>query len=325
MLPEDFDPKSYIELNDDLKHMTEFEAMSHYENQGYLENRLYKYSQIDLNYSVYIYCNGKSGSSTLTSTFLKNGYNTLHLHGINTYKSFCPQSKLNSNIFDVIENSLKNNENVYIIDSYRNPIERKLSSFFQNYDDNKSIDYITEQIDKQINFLETYEAINEVLQYFNLEPFTSFDFEKKYNLIKYKNLTIIKLRFNDINEWGSILSSIFKKDIVIYDDNLSKNKSYYNEYNTIKKTYKIPNLLLNIVANDKYFKLYNTLEEQQQYLEYWKQRTRDIELIFHNIPEDFDPKKYIELNDDLKNMTEFEAMAHYENQGYLENRLYKYS
>ena len=326
MLPEDFDPKIYIELNNDLIKLSENEAKEHYKMQGYLEKRKYKYSQLNLNYSVYIYCNGKCGSSSLTSTFLKNGYNTLHLHGLNCYKSYCPQSKINPNIFDVIENSMKNNENVYIIDSYRTPIERRLSSFFQNYkEDNKSIDYITEQIDKQICFLENYEALNEVLYYFNLEPFTSFDFEKKYNLVKYKNLTIIKLRFKDINEWGSILSSIFKKNIIFYSDNISDNKNYYNEYNIIKNNYIISNQLLNIVANDKYFKIYNTLEEQQKYLEYWKLRSKDINLIFNNTPEDFDSKSYIELNDDLKHMSEIEAIIHYENQGYLENRLYKYS
>ena len=31
----DFNPKEYIELNEDLKHMTEIEAKNHYENAGY--------------------------------------------------------------------------------------------------------------------------------------------------------------------------------------------------------------------------------------------------------------------------------------------------
>lgn len=39
-------------------------------------------------------------------------------------------SILNQNVFDVIEKSIINNKQIYIIDSYRNPIERKISSFF---------------------------------------------------------------------------------------------------------------------------------------------------------------------------------------------------
>ena len=44
--PNDFNPKEYIELNEDLKDMTEIEAKIHYENEGYKENRIYKYENI---------------------------------------------------------------------------------------------------------------------------------------------------------------------------------------------------------------------------------------------------------------------------------------
>lgn len=40
-IPLDFNPKHYIELNQDLQHMTEFQAKTHYEYQGYKENRRY--------------------------------------------------------------------------------------------------------------------------------------------------------------------------------------------------------------------------------------------------------------------------------------------
>ena len=40
-IPLDFNPKDYIELNKDLQHMTEIEAKTHYEYQGYKENRKY--------------------------------------------------------------------------------------------------------------------------------------------------------------------------------------------------------------------------------------------------------------------------------------------
>jgi hypothetical protein len=47
---------------------------------------------------------------------------------------------------------------------------------------------------------------------------------------------------------------------------------------------------------------------------------------YDNIPEDFNAKEYIELNEDLRylNMNELEGKVHYENHGYKENRKYKY-
>ena len=45
---------------------------------------------------------------------------------------------------------------------------------------------------------------------------------------------------------------------------------------------------------------------------------------FENIPDNFNAKIYIELNEDLKDFTELQAKIHYENDGYKENRKYKY-
>jgi hypothetical protein len=320
-IPSDFNSSIYIELNEDLKDLSDIKAKIHYENEGYKENRKYKYNDIDTNFNIYVYCCGKSGSSTLTHTMNKNGYKALHVHSALDYKNYCIEYKKNPNLFDIIEQSMINNRDVYIIDSYRTHIERKLSSFFQNYqEDIYSIDYITSIIDKQIYFIENYVAINEIFDYFNIPHFDSFNFVQKYNLLKYKNITFIKLRFEDIKEWDTILSSIFKKNIKIYNDNLSENKKYINEYNIIKTQYKIPNYMIEIIQNDNEFKIYNTLESQEKYINFWKQKTKSVK----NIPHDFDAKIYIELNKDLKNLTELQSKIHYENDGYKENRKYKY-
>jgi hypothetical protein len=323
-IPNDFKATEYIELNDDLKDLSELQAKLHYENEGYNENKKYKYSQIDLNYNVYVYCSGKSGSSTLTKTFIKNGYNTLHVHNSLDFKIHNIESKLNPNLFELIENSMKNNNNVYIIDVYRNPIERKISSFFQNYNinNNNNIDYITNEIDNFIYNGENYYSMHEIFNYFKLQNFDFFDFKNQYNILQYKNVTFIKLRFEDINYWGDILTKIFKKPITIYNDNLSENKKYNNELNIIKKTYQIPEYMIQIIKNNKEFKIYNTTESQEKYLDYWSKRTKIFK--YENIPINFNPKDYIELNEDLTNLTELQAKLHYEYEGYKENRKYKY-
>ena len=320
MLPIDFNSKTHIELNEDLKDLTELKV------KKTDKCRKYKYQQIDLNFNVYVYCCGKSGSSTLYTTFNKNGYKAFKVHGkLNYIYNNCPESKINNNVFDVIEQSMLNNENIYIIDSYRNPIERKISSFFQNYkENNNQIDYITSQIDKQIFLSENNVSINEVFDYFNIPHFTTFDFEKKYNILFYKNITFIKLRFEDINEWGNILSSIFNKPIIMYNDNISENKSYANEIKIIKNEYKIPDYMIDEIKNNTEFKIYNTIESQEKYLEYWSKRTKLYKYKYKNIPNDFNAKSYIELNEDLKHITELQSKNHYEFCGYKENRKYKY-
>jgi hypothetical protein len=58
-IPVDFNVKEYIELNEDLKDMTELQAKNHYEHYGYKENRKYKYDNVphDFNTKEYIELN----------------------------------------------------------------------------------------------------------------------------------------------------------------------------------------------------------------------------------------------------------------------------
>ena len=79
--------------------------------------------------------------------------------------------------------------------------------------------------------------------------------------------------------------------------------------------------MIDEIKNNIEFKIYNTLESQQKYLEYWTKKSKIY--TFKNIPDNLDPKVYIELNDDLQHLTETEAKVHYEYYGYKENRQYK--
>ena len=224
------------------------------------------------NPNVIIYCGGKCGSMTLLRTLSIN-YKVIHTHGINTTLSFLKDNKLNINKYNY-PNQLfdKFGKNpIYIIDSYRNPIERTISSFFHNI--NKHVPNYKSRTIKQLidifntSFLhiEEYHPINQVLTHFNLELFKSFDFEKRYNLIKHNNLNIIKIRFKDINCWDSILTNIFGKNIKITPYNLTKNKNIYGLYKLFLNKYKLPD---NYFLEDE-FKIYNSIEEQLEYKKLW--------------------------------------------------------
>jgi len=82
-------------------------------------------------YDIFVFCGGKCDGCTLTKTFIKNGYKAIHYHGINYLGLFsCKNKKIPCD--ELINYNLKTHK-VYIIDSYRNPIERKNICFFSKY------------------------------------------------------------------------------------------------------------------------------------------------------------------------------------------------
>ena len=231
------------------------------------------------NIQVFVYCGGKCGSTTLTKT-MKQYFSTIHVHN---NEDFPIEYKLNNkySIFDVIDYNKNNYDNIYIIYSYRTPIERKISSFFNNistlhlpnYKKCKLRDIIYFFNNKKLKVLEEYHSINEIMEYYNVPLFEEFDFKHGYNIVKKDNINFIKLRFNDINKWDKILSEIFKRNISIVSDNISDNKEYSKIYTAFKKYYFIPREYFNTnLPNDINFKIYNTEEEQQEYYKKWEQR-----------------------------------------------------
>jgi hypothetical protein len=208
-------------------------------------------------YNVFIYCNSKSEGSTLNNIFTNNGFNSIDTKSLTNEKY---------DIFKIIENSSNHYDEIYIIDSYRTPIECKISNYFQNMLSDP-VENIIKTFNKEYLYTKELYSINEILDYYKLPYFDNFDFEKKYNIIKHKNITFIKLLFNDISNWGVILSEIFQKQITIYKENLTENKDVYKLF---KEQYKLPRefIYTNLIY-DKEFGIYNTLEQQEQYIIYW--------------------------------------------------------
>lgn len=227
---------------------------------------------------IFIYCGGKCGSTTLEKTFVINGFNTIRLHSNEEFKK---KFNTNINIFRIIKNSSKDKK-IYIIDSYRTPIERKISSFFENINsyvpDYKLIDInslINIFNNKYLSTIEEYHSINEVMQHFNTPLFDKFDFNYKFNILEKDNIIYIKLRFADIDQWDKILSNIFNKEINLYKHNLSKDKLIIDIYNNFKNTYKVPLSYLYNIDKDKEFKIYTSHSEKIEYLRYWMNKSYD--------------------------------------------------
>jgi hypothetical protein len=210
---------------------------------------MFEYEKLN-DLDIFVYCGGKCGSSTLHATFKKNDFKSYKIHNNIYFQYLCNIFKKDTNktIFDVIDFNIKQNDKkIYIIDSYRTPIERKMSSFFQNIEKHIS-DYTKKTIEEIIYIfnetllykLEEEDSIDEVMNHYGMPKFTNFDFKNKYNIVKKDNIIFIKIRFNDINEWSDILSTIFKKKIVTYNANLTSDKSINKLYNEFKEKYKLP-------------------------------------------------------------------------------------
>ena len=231
------------------------------------------------NIDVFVYCCGKSGSSTLHTTMAKNGFSSLHCHG-NHYFQTIIHKKTDITVFDVINHNRRNKNVVYFIDSYLTPIERAMSAFFQNIDTRApnyktmSIQQLIARFNVDLFGRSVQNSIYEVMDHYRVPHFSSFDFEKKYNIAQQGNMVFIKVRFSDIKEWSDILSRVFDQSITISSSNLTDQKDVSTLYGEFKRIYRVPRkYLLQHLTKDRQFAIYNTAEEQAAYLDYWTKKS----------------------------------------------------
>lgn len=230
---------------------------------------------------IFVYTPPKVGSTTLVTSLrvsLGKSYNTIHIHdetmlsvltGINDVK-----------INDIIYFLSNQGKNVYVIDVYRSPVERKMSEFFEKispYHFNNTSENINNYSIKRISdrFNKLFPHIENNDHYFDKyeisEPIP-FDFKNKYTIQIINNIKYIKLRLCDSNLWADILSNIFQLDIVIIHDYKTEDKGIGKIYNTFKSEYKIPSNFIELIKNDKYFNFYYNELERIDYLNNWSTR-----------------------------------------------------
>ena len=286
-----------------------------------------------MDFDVIVHCGGKCGSSTLSETFSNMGLKTLHVHSDEHLKTIKDNGSLETNIDSVRQLVLsQTKQNVIVIDAYRTPLERLISSYFQhmekipNYD---KCDYLIHnyEILKQ-KAAEDYHPYEDTFSYL----FEDKGFKEKYIVNVHNNIAFIKLRFADIEHWGTYLSEILGYNVEIVSSNLSNTKEYFDFYEKFKNNVKIPKSLFDHMINCPIFKKYNTKEEQLAYIKKWSSHIVNdnvfdelmLNFIFNLVPEDFNSKEYKNINKDLKDyLTGIDLKIHYELYGFYEQRQYK--
>ena len=228
---------------------------------------------------IFIYSPPKVGSTTLVSSLrisLGKLYNIIHIHDEVMLTVLTGITNISVN--DIINHLSIIGKNVFVFDIYRSPIERKISTFFEklspyhfNNTQQNINKYSIDRISNRFNKLFPHIEIDDYyFDRYNITPLSTFDFEKKYTIQKVKNIHYVKLRLCDSQLWGNILSTILNQDIIIISDYQTEQKEIGELYNKFKTEYKLPKNFFEIIQNDKYLKIYYTLDEQTKYLNLWK-------------------------------------------------------
>ena len=270
---------------------------------------------------IFIYTPPKVGSTTLVSSIrisASHKFSIIHIHDEIMLKFFTGINSVSIN--EIIQYNSYIGKNVYVIDIYRTPIERKLSEFFEKISpyhfnnseeniNNYSIKRITDRFNKVFPYLALGDHYSDK---YNIHLPESFDNIKKFLLIKNNNINYIKLRLKDSDNWGKILSEILCTEIIIISDYETNNKIIGSLYSKFKNEYKLPTNYLDIIKNDKYLQFYYSEEERNSYLSLWTDKLTESVLSYTEHEYLF----YVNLN--LENQTYNDVQSeHYIDNGCL--------
>jgi hypothetical protein len=230
---------------------------------------------------IFIYTPPKVGSTSLVSSLrlsASNKFLTIHVHDENMLNILTNYDNTNTvSINDIIEYNALIGKKVFVIDVYRNPIDRKMSEYFEilanfhfNNTQNNMDKYKLDLVMKRFN--QIFPHIGEGDYYFDKYPIIlpeKFDFHKKYLITVVNNITYIKLRLTDSNNWGNILTEILNTEVITITDYETENKIIGNLYKIFKNNYRIPSNFLENIKNCRYFNYYNSDVEKNEYINYW--------------------------------------------------------
>lgn len=225
---------------------------------------------------VFVYTPPKVGSTTLVSSIrLSASYKFKVVHVHDEEMLYVLNGITNITINEIIKYNKYLGRNVYVIDVYREPLERKMSEFFDklaSFHFNNIADKVNKyNVNRLIaRFNNIFSHIANGDHYFDkmtevIKPAT-FDFEKKYLIQKVFDISYIKLRLRDSTQWGKILSSILGCEITIVNDYETDKTPLKELYQRFKNAYKIPSNYITHIENCQYFKYYLSRDEQDAYI-----------------------------------------------------------
>ena len=227
---------------------------------------------------IFVYTPPKVGSTTLVSSIrisASHKFSIVHIHDEIMLTFFTGINSVTIN--DIIQYNSYIGKNVFVIDIYRTPIERKMSEFFEkispyhfNNSEENINNYSVKRVSERFNKVFPYLAVGDhYIDKYNIPIPESFDNTKNFLLHKNNNINYIKLRLKDSDKWGKILSEILCTEIIIVSDYETNNKIIGGLYSKFKNEYKLPSNYFETIKNDKYLQFYYSNEEINCYLNLW--------------------------------------------------------
>ena len=270
---------------------------------------------------IFVYSGPKVGSTSVVSSLRIFGINKcaiIHIHDEEMLRVLGHVNGITINEIILFNKYL--GRDVYVIDVYRSPIERKISTYFEkigayhfNNTDEKVNTYNIHKIINRFNKIMPHLAIGDhFTDKYNITIPGCFDFVNKYLLVKQNGINYIKLRLKDANIWSTILTKLLGFKICMVKDYESSNKPIKDLYIAFKNTYRIPLNLLNDINNCKYLNYFYSPSELKEYYNHWLQLSTTNFISYS--PEQY--KMYEELTIENSHM-DYIQLNHYMDEGCL--------
>ncbi len=231
---------------------------------------------------VFVYSAPKVGSTSIVTSlriFAEDKLDVIHIHDEEMLNVLGHVKNITVN--ELIEYNKYLGKDVYVLDVYRSPIERKISTFFEkigsyhfNNTDEKVNGYNIQKIINRFNKIFPYIGEGDhFIDKYQIPIPEKFDTNKKCMLLESSNgIKYIKLRLKDSRMWSTILGQIFKINMVLIKDYESSNKPIKDLYLKFKTLYKIPRNLLGQVLECKYLNYYYSEQEINEYNVEWSKK-----------------------------------------------------
>ncbi len=228
----------------------------------------FKFSKELLGLDYLVFSSHKTGTQTLVNTLNKNGFKCRHCHAL-------PQVGLEAGSFGQYIESFfsRNKKKLEVINVFRDPMERHMSSFFQWYGtrplERNEVSCKEDTIifkesipDLQVRFIaelqsETlkglHESLIEMCQELGLD-LEDFCYNESGNFWIYENkfVRIRLLRFDVLfARFVEIMSQLAGVEIVKSDSNRSLSKWYKSKYSEFKETLVLPGDLIEGIYSNK--------------------------------------------------------------------------
>ena len=278
-------------------------------------------SPLPLNKVVFVYTPAKVGSTALVTSLRLFANECLFVCHVHDETKFGPLQEEGVSVMDLVHYNRWLGREVYLIDIFRTPVERKMSDFFEkvasfhfNTNENQftSENYPIEKLRRR--FHQVFPHIAEE-DYFRerfgipahlLPDCFPTDTASPYLFVDATETTgvrYIKLRLQDSEKWGSFLPSLLglpsNIDFHICKDYETQQKPILGRlYEEFKENYHLPSVLFSLsVESSTSLSYYCSPKEREAYLQTWRDRldtsstnptpfTRDQYLLYNEILRD---------------------------------------